>query len=113
MTDQELATAADGRVFTGHQAIDLKLIDELGDERAALAWLAKEKDVDAKLPVRDYQLRSRFGDLPFLHAAAVAALDAAGLETLARHLDEWGTMGAVDRFNLDGLLALWHPAGTN
>ena len=113
MTDQELATAADGRVFTGHQAIDLKLIDELGDERTALAWLAKEKDVDAKLPVRDYQLRSRFGDLPFLHAAAVAALDAAGLETLARHLDESGTMGAVDRFNLDGLLALWHPAGTD
>jgi protease-4 len=113
MTDAELTTAADGRVFTGHQAIDLKLIDELGDERTALAWLAKEKDIDAKLPVRDYELRSRLGDLPFLHAAAIAALDAVGLDTLARRLDEWGTMGAVDRFNLDGLLALWHPAGTN
>jgi protease-4 len=113
LTDQELATAADGRVFTGHQAIDLKLIDELGDERTALAWLAKEKDIDAKLPVRDYALRSRLGDLPFLHAAAVAALGAVGLDTLARRLDEWGTMGAVDRFDLDGLLALWHPAGTN
>ena len=48
-------TVADGRVFTGHQAIDLKLIDELGDERTALAWLAKEKNVDTKLPVRDYR----------------------------------------------------------
>jgi len=55
----------------------------------------------------------RLGKFARQHAAAVAALDAAGLETLARHLDEWGTMGAVDRFNLDGLLALWHPAGTN
>ncbi len=113
LTDAELTTAADGRVFTGHQAIDLKLIDELGDERTALAWLAKEKDIDAKLPVRDYELRSRLGDLPFLHAAAIAALDAVGLDTLARRLDEWGTLGAVDRLNLDGLLALWHPAGTN
>ncbi len=50
-----LQTVADGRVFTGHQALDLKLIDEIGDERTALAWLAKEKNVDAKLPVRDYR----------------------------------------------------------
>ena len=113
MTDQELATAADGRVFTGHQAIDLKLIDELGDERTALAWLAKEKDVDAKLPVRDYQLRSRFGDLPFLHASVVALLDATGLTTLARRFGDWGMVAEVERFNLDGLLALWHPAAAN
>jgi protease IV len=113
LTDAELATASDGRVFTGHQAIDLKLIDELGDERTALAWLAKEKNVDTKLPVRDYELQSRLGDLPFLHAAALAVLDAAGLDALARHLDTLGAGDAVERFNLDGLLALWHPAGAN
>jgi protease IV len=113
LTDSELQTAADGRVFTGHQAIGLKLIDELGDERTALAWLGKEKDVDTKLPVRDYELKSRFGDLPFLHAAASAALDAAGLTGVARHLDESGAFEAMERFNLDGLLALWHPAGAN
>jgi len=113
LTDAELQTAADGRVFTGHQAISLKLVDELGDERTALAWLAKEKDVDAKLPVRDYELTSRFGDLPFLHAAVVAVLDAAGLGALARRFDDWSTVAAVQEFNLDGLLALWHPAQAN
>jgi protease IV len=113
LTDAELATAADGRVFTGHQALDLKLIDELGDERTALAWLAKEKNVDTKLPVRDYELQSRLGDLPFLHAAARAVLGAAGLDVLARQLDTLGAVDAVERFNLDGLLALWHPAGAN
>jgi protease-4 len=113
LTDGELATASDGRVFTGHQAIGLKLIDELGDERTALAWLAKEKNVDTKLPVRDYELQSRFGDLPFLHAAAVAVLDAAGLTALAQRLDASGAVDAIERFNLDGLLALWHPAGAN
>src|SRR3984957_17694580 len=90
LTDSELQTAADGRVFTGHQAIDLKLIDELGDERTALDWLAKEKNVDAKLPVRDYDLHSSFGDLPFLHAAAVTMLDAVGLTSLAQRLDASG-----------------------
>ena len=109
LSDSQLQTAADGRVFTGHQAIDLKLIDELGDERTALAWLGKEKNVDTKLPVRDYDLHSRFSDLSFLHAAALALLNVVGLSSLADRL-EWSTMQG---FNLDGLLALWHPADTN
>src|SRR5580700_2161553 len=96
LTDDQLAAIDDGRVFTGHQGIDNKLIDELGDERAALAWLAKEKNVDAKLPVRDYELHSRFSDLPFLHAAAVAGLNAAGLGALARQFDDWGAVAAVE-----------------
>jgi protease-4 len=113
LSDDELQTVADGRVFTGHQAIGLKLVDEIGDERASIAWLASEKKIDAKLPVRDYQLHGRFSDLPFLHAAATAALNAAGLGTLARNIDDLGAMQAVERLNLDGLLALWHPASAN
>jgi len=113
LNDDELQAVADGRVFTGHQGIGLKLVDEIGDERAGIAWLASAKSVDSKLPIRDYQLHSRFGDLPFLHAMAAAALDAAGLSTLARRIDDWGGVQAVERLNLDGLLALWHPAGAN
>jgi protease IV len=111
LNEEELQAVADGRVFTGHQGVGLKLVDELGDERAGIAWLAKEKKVDAKLPVRDYTLHDRFRDLPFLHAAAAVVLDTAGLGVLARHLDDWGAMQAVERLNLDGLLALWHPSG--
>jgi protease-4 len=113
LTDAQLQVAVDGRVFTGHQAVDLKLIDELGDERAALAWLGKEKNVDTNLPVRDYDLHSRFSDLRFLHAAVSMVLDAIGLGTLAEHFEQWSATGAVQRINLDGLLALWHPADAN
>src|SRR5580700_6955328 len=113
LDNDQLQTVADGRVFTGHQAIGLKLIDELGDERTGIAWLAKVKNINDKLPVRDYQLHRRFSDLPFLHAAAAAVLEAAGFSGLARGLHEWGAIQAVERLNLDGLLALWHPAGTN
>jgi protease IV len=113
LDDEGLARVADGRVFTGHQGVDLNLIDEIGDERTAIAWLAKEKNVDAKLPVRDYQLRSRFSDLPFLHATAAALLEAAGLSSLAHSVSQLGTLQAIERLNLDGLLVLWHPAGAN
>jgi protease IV len=112
LTDEELQAVADGRVFTGHQAIGLKLVDEIGDEHAGIAWLAKENTkIDPKLPVRDYSLEERYRDLPFLHAAAVTVLEAAGLGTLARHLEDSGAVQAIERLNLDGLLALWHPSG--
>jgi protease-4 len=105
-----LARVADGRVFTGRQAVDLKLIDELGDEKQALAWLAKEKGIDPKTRVRNYDLSPRLGDLPFLHVAAAAVFDALGLTSWARRIETWGTVQAIERLNLDGLLALWHPS---
>ena len=106
----ELARVTDGRVFTGRQAIDLKLIDELGDEKQALAWLAKEKGIDPKTRVRNYDLEPRLGDLPFLHVAAAMMFDAVGLGPWARRVEAWGTVQAIERLNLDGLLALWHPS---
>ena len=113
MDDDLLDKVADGRVFTGRQGVALKLVDEIGDERAALAWLAREKNVDPQTPVRDYRLRDRLGDLPFLHTAVVTSLEAVGLSSFARRLEEWGAVQAVERLNLDGLLALWHPPIAN
>jgi protease IV len=113
LDDASLERVADGRVFTGRQGVSLKLVDELGDERAAIAWLAKEKNIDPKTPVRDYRLRDRLSDLPFLHIAVIATLDAVGLSSFARRIEGWGTVQAMERLNLDGLLALWHPLLAN
>ncbi len=119
-----LDKVTDGRVFTGRQALELKLIDALGDEKAAVDWLAKTHPcsgegakpatcIDPKTPVRDYRLSPRFSDLPFLHTAMIGLLDAVGLRALAERFKDWGTFQAVERLNLDGLLALWHPPMTN
>jgi protease-4 len=113
MDDATLDKVTDGRVFTGRQALGLKLIDELGDETAAIAWLATEKNISATTPVRDYQLAPRFSELNFLKLAASTVLEAAGLDGLAQRLSASGTVQAIDRLSLEGLLALWQPAGTN
>jgi protease-4 len=111
LDDAGLDQVADGRVFTGRQGVPLNLVDELGDEETAVAWLAKEKNIDPKTPVRDYQLHGRLGDLPFLHTAVSALISAAGFGALAQRLDTWGSV--QERINLDGLLALWQPAAGN
>ncbi|PZQ17234.1 MAG: signal peptide peptidase SppA [Ancylobacter novellus] len=100
-----LAAVSDGRVFSGRQAIDLKLVDEIGGEPEALAWLGT-KGVETSLPVREWKPKK---DGPFgLGAYGVAATvaDAMGLEQLAAALRRTGE-GVV----LDGVLAIWHPAG--
>jgi len=112
MDNGQLTRVADGRVFTGRQAVGLKLVDGLGNEKTALAWLEKEKKVPANTPVRDYSLRPRFSELSFLHVAAWT-FEAVGLNAIAHRIEEWGAVQAVERLNLDGLLALWHPPSTN
>src|SRR3984957_2909072 len=113
MDDTQLEKVADGRVFTGRQALELKLIDQLGDEKTAVAWLVAQKGVKPDLPVRDYKLTPRFGDLTFLKAAASVTLDALCFSAGARQIEQAGVAHAVDRLSLDGMLALWQPAGSH
>ncbi len=44
---------ADGRAYTGRQALKLGLIDAIGGEHDARLWLAKQRSVSADLPVED------------------------------------------------------------
>ena len=113
MDDALLEKVADGRVFTGRQSVDLRLIDQLGDEKTAVAWLVAEKNVKSDLPIRDFKLVPKFGDLTFLRTAASITLDAFGLGGIARQVEQAGVAQAVDRLSLDGMLALWRPAGAN
>jgi protease-4 len=48
---------ADGRAYTGRQAIGLGLVDEIGGEPEARAWLAREKQVPEALPIQDERMR--------------------------------------------------------
>jgi protease IV len=105
-----LDRVADGRVFTGRQAIELKLADEIGREQEAIDWLAKSSNIDPETPVRDWRLHPRFSELSFLHLGVAKILDILGLESLARQFETSGALRAIEQLNLDGLLALWHPS---
>lgn len=51
LTRAEVLPLADGRILTGNQGIADKLVDEVGGEAEAIAWLEANKSIKADLPV--------------------------------------------------------------
>ncbi len=96
MDPAKVRELADGRAYTGRQALGLNLIDEIGGETAARAWLAKEKGVSADLPVRDVRPGS------FAERAFGALLGVNVSSAMKMMLSQWLT--------LDGARALWQPS---
>lgn len=82
---------ADGRVYTGAMAADVGLVDALGGEVEALAWLEAERGVDPDLPQVDVEIDYPRELIDRLVSAAV------------------GKSYLTERLKLDGLVSVWHP----
>jgi protease-4 len=107
LAEPEVATVSDGRVHTGRQGLALKLVDEIGGEPEAIAWLEREKGVAKELRVRDWRRRSESSSYG-LWSLSEALARGAGLETVAAIIAR-----AADQplgLRLDAPLALWQPA---
>lgn len=50
----ETLALSDGRILTGRQGLETRLIDAIGGESEAIAWLVSDREVPADLPVVDY-----------------------------------------------------------
>ena len=93
----------DGRVYTGWQAKENGLIDAIGGEEEALAWLSAERQIDSELPVEDWEVREEPYELAtFMGRAMGEAFSQAIAETAQKTLQTEG-------LTLDGLISVWHP----
>ncbi len=91
---------SDGRVYTGRQAVKEKLIDEIGGEEKATAWLSSEKNVSEDLPILDWQPKRPENLTGLGFSLLHAIMNGVGLGQFAP---------GPDRPKLDGMLAVWHP----
>jgi protease-4 len=110
LDDEGLAKVSDGRVFTAHQGAPLKLVDLIGGEREAIAWLESNKGLAKNLPVRDWKKKSGLERFGLVDSAAYVA-EALGQGALARLLEQAAAAG--ERGGLDGLLAIWQVSTAN
>ncbi len=93
LTPEQAQAVAQGRVYSGRQALELGLIDELGGEIEARAWLRKAHKLSTNLPVRPVKLSD----------------EGFGLFRTILGLAE--KMSLSERLTLDGLVSVWHPEG--
>lgn len=88
---EQVLKLADGRVYSGNQAVKLKLIDAIGGEQEALAWLEETKKIPADLPIRDMEETPEEDDFTKLFSSMAQKIMPKALS------------------GLDGLVAIWHP----
>lgn len=90
----EVLALADGRIVTGRQGVETRLIDAVGGEAEAVEWLESDKNVAAELPVLDYYPLPDTGWLNLPRWLSGSARSLLGL-------------GPTGPIALDGLVSLW------
>jgi protease-4 len=93
MDPAKVKSLADGRAFTGRQAHDLGLVDEIGGEPEALAWLRTARHVESGLPVEDTKKGT------WLQRQMESSLNAIFIS-------------ASRALHVDGVWAVWQPSMT-
>jgi protease IV len=95
----------EGRIYSGRQAVGYKLVDQIGDERAALSWLAKERGLPPGLKVRQWKpAEESTGLFGWFVNSGSTILGLSGSK-IAAFLGQ-----ASATLELDGLVSVWHPA---
>lgn len=109
---RKIATASvpgleEGRIFSGREALKYKLVDEIGGERAALAWLVTKRKVPSGLGVVDWKPGRDLG------LGLFGSIDTLGWIGRITGLSQLHILGESSTFRaiaLDGLVSVWHPA---
>ncbi len=97
-----------GRIYSGRQALELNLIDQIGGEDKAVSWLQTEKGIEKDLKIIDWRVKNS-GPTGFLSEFS--------------HLSRWFVnkeseilanfvklKEKIDILQLDGLISVWHPS---
>ena len=94
MDEAQVRKLADGRIYTGHQAAQLNLIDGIGGDKEALAWLAQTHKINPDLDIREVKPEDKD-------------------ESMFDKLTQYAPVKLFGRasIGLDGLVSLWHPSG--
>jgi protease-4 len=99
LPEPEARRLADGSIYTGRQALRLKLVDAVGGDPEARDWLAQEKNIPLDVPTREWKKDESF----------LGSFRADTLALLARLIGvDLGTTGLLpERLAVDGLLSVW------
>lgn len=98
---------ADGRVYSGRQALKEKLIDAIGGEDVAVKWLVKNKKIAKDISITTWAAPSAAEKAGISLAIFSDFFTSIGMDSVANDVKR--ALGQGHQ-RLDGLLAVWQPA---
>ena len=104
----EIPGLEQGRIFSGREALQYKLVDEIGGETEVLRWLEDKRKVKHGLKIVDWKPKreTNWSLSSVLGQAIGGGISMAVREAVSSALQETG-FAAIQ---LDGLVSVWHPA---
>ncbi len=105
---KSVAGLEQGRVFSGRDALNHKLIDQIGGEGEAVKYLEEQRSIAKGLKIIDWKV-TRDSDWSFGRIATQALARMIGIPGIA----DVARLVSDDRLaslRLDGLLSIWHGA---
>ena len=98
----------EGRVFSGREALEYKLVDQIGGEREARAWLEDSRGVSKGLKIVDWKPK-RDDDWSWIDLFTKSIARLTGAST-ARLLEIAADDPRLALLRLDGLVSVWQPS---
>ena len=107
LSRQEVLKLADGRIYSGDRGFKNKLVDELGGEDVAKAWLVEKKGLNKSLEIRDWAPKRPSDNLLFATAFERWMKGQSTIPISDINPDDLPAI-LPKRLFLDGLLSIWH-----
>jgi protease-4 len=106
---QSVNGLVEGRIYSGRQALEYKLVDEIGGEPEAVRWLENNRGVPKDLKVVDWKPtpEGTWGSLAGQASLAAGQMIATALGSFAQLASLPPGLGRV---GLDGLVSVWQPS---
>ncbi|NBN80359.1 signal peptide peptidase SppA [Microvirga tunisiensis] len=97
---------ANGAILSGYRAREVGLVDAIGGEETAIAWLESERKVPANLPVVTWKVPAESESLPFSMQIGRSLGEGVASALIGHLADAKGLISPS--LTLDGLVSVWH-----
>ncbi|MCB1482860.1 MAG: signal peptide peptidase SppA [Rhodobiaceae bacterium] len=101
MTAAEARALGNGRIYSGRRALDLKIIDAIGGEETAKAWLVSEHGISEDAEIVEWTANSTFDEFGLSGRLSALLGQIDGLQKLVTRIAELASA--------DGLVSVWKP----
>lgn len=96
-----------GRIFSGRQALEYKLVDAIGGEREVLDWLAKERGIDRDLTIVEWKPKAdQTWGVSAMSAEIARSMALGGVNGVSEALN---SKNGLSLLSLDGMVSVWQP----